>query len=54
MSVDCQCLLLLADLSSDGSITVLKSPPIITGLLEKFEMEEKKVWKKAGLSKFGP
>ncbi len=42
VSVDCQCRLFLVDLSSDGSIMVLKSSPIITGQLEKFEMEEKK------------
>ena len=39
-------------LSSDGSITVLKSPPIMTGQMEMFEMEGKIM--KKGSSVFGP
>lgn len=38
VSVDCElCLLpVIFDMSSDGSINVLKSPPIMTGQFEKF------------------
>jgi len=56
VSADFQMRLLpkLLHLSIVGSITVLKSPAIMTGQLEKFEIEEKKVWKKDGSSVFGP
>lgn len=56
VSADFQMRLLpkLLHLSIVGSRTVLKSPAIMTGQLEKFEIEEKKVWKKDGSSVFGP
>ena len=43
--VDCQVRVLLdaLDLSIDGFITVLKSPPIIIGESEKLDMDEKKL-----------
>ncbi len=47
-------LLELLDLSIAGLSTVLKSPAIMTGQLERFEMEENKFCKKDGSSVFGP